>query len=107
MTPGAFTTPFYKGAAWEFSYLLKDGAGAPLDLTGLGPFYLDVANPETCATIATATGTGDYDSDGIVTFAFTKTQTRTFPIGTVIVSVRDSDDLPWMRGEPVVYKYPR
>lgn len=98
MTPGTFTLPFYKGAAWSFAFNFVDIAGDPVDLTGLGPFVMALTLPGRNDPSLEIQGTGSYDATGIVTFSFTKVQIETLPIGPVSVGVRDDNDMPYMLG---------
>lgn len=106
MTPADFTIPFYQGAKWEFTFAFTDTAtGDPLDLTGLGPFVLQVKNATETIDLATATAVSDYDATGLVTFSFTAVQTLTFPIGFVRVGVRDALNSPYMQGRADVLRF--
>ena len=106
MTPGKFSIPFYKGAAWSFQFLFKNSGGSPLNLTGKSPFVMAICKDGSSNSVLEIEAVSDYDSTGLVTFSLTQAQSNLLPIGNVTVGVRDGDDLPYMLGDVSVYKFP-
>ena len=87
--------PFYKGATWSFTFAFVDEITEdPYDLTGTGPFVMTVRKVGCNSLLAEVEGVGDYDDDGLVSFQILSSSTTNFPLGKVMVSVRDNADLP-------------
>ncbi len=106
MTPGEFTIPFYKGAAWSFDFNFTDLDDVALDLTGLGPFVMALTLPGKTEPTLEIEGTGAYDATGVVTFTITKAQLERLPLGPVNVGVRNNEDMPYMVGNVPVHPFP-
>jgi hypothetical protein len=106
MTPGTFTTPFYRGAAWAFDFNIEDLAVDPVDLTGLGPFVMAITLPGKTEPTLEIEGTGAYDATGVVTFSITKEEIERLPLGPVNVGVRDDNDMPYVVGNVPVLPFP-
>ena len=106
MTPGKFIIPFFKGAKWEHTFrFLVTGTATPVNLTGLGPFVMEVKNLSDSTVLATATATSAYDATGEVVFSLIAAQTLTFPIGRVKVGIRDNLNNPYAQGRPDVLEF--
>lgn len=106
MTPGEFTLPFYRGAAWSYEFRFKNADGSAFDLTGRGPFTLVIERLTDSRDLVSVEATSDYDATGVMEFALTQAQTRLLPIGKVLVGIRDNSGLPFAVGEVAVYKFP-
>lgn len=108
MTPGTLNIPIYRGAKWEHTLTLKQRVTkTPVDLTGLGPFVLQVENSRTRETLATATITSDYDATGVMTVTIPASITKDFPLGTgaVNVGMRDAFNNPYLQATLNVWDF--
>jgi hypothetical protein len=105
MTPGPFEIPFYQGATWNQTLEFTDEeTGTPFDLTGLGPFVMTVKDKDG-NVLSQVDGTGDYTDDGLVEFTIDHTVTASFQLGTVYVGVVDANVLPYLSGNPKVFRF--
>jgi hypothetical protein len=97
--------PIYQGAKWSHVLEFQDTAGAALDLTGLGPFALQLAQP-TGIILATATCTVDADpTTGLMTVSLTAAQTLNLPITSLSAGLRDAQNNPYFQGAIPVYEF--
>jgi hypothetical protein len=103
MTPGELKIPISKGAKWSFAFrLVVKGTNTPIDLTGLGPFICEVKAFNADRLLATPTIESDYGPTGVITITMEAAVTATLPLGKVRMGVKDTEDNPYMEGNPEV-----
>jgi hypothetical protein len=109
MTPHILTPnelPIYQGAKWSHTLTITQaGTTTPVDLTGLGPFVMEIRRVTGNGLLVSPTCTVATPANGQIAVLLTAAQTEVLPLGSVRVGLRDAQNNPYIEGETEVRRF--